>query len=98
LEPLDRVFYIRAILGLVAGVAVGLAVGPGIDQATAIGIALGISIVFYIISYAAAKRVSGNIPKKERRKVATNGIFPFIFLLLMFMIITYTILHQNIAS
>jgi divalent metal cation (Fe/Co/Zn/Cd) transporter len=98
LEPLDRVFYIRAILGLVAGVAVGLAVGPGIDQATAIGIAFGISIVFYIISYAAAKKVSGNIPKKERRKVATNGIFPFIFLLLMFMIITYTMLHQNIAS
>jgi hypothetical protein len=92
LEPLDRVFYIRAILGLVAGVAVGLAVGPGIDQATAIGIAFGISIVFYIISYA------GNIPKKERRKVATSGIFPFIFLLLMFMIITYTMLHQNIAS
>jgi hypothetical protein len=30
--------------------------------------------------------------------VATNGIFPFIFLLLMFMIVTYTILHQNIAS
>jgi protein-S-isoprenylcysteine O-methyltransferase Ste14 len=85
-------------LGLVAGVAVGLAVGPGIDQATAIGIAFGISIVFYIISYAAAKKVSGNIPKKERRKVATNGIFPFIFLLLMFMIITYTMLHQNIAS
>jgi protein-S-isoprenylcysteine O-methyltransferase Ste14 len=98
LEPLDRVFYIRAILGLVAGVAVGLAVGPGIDQATAIGIAFGISIVFYIISDAAAKKVSGNIPKKERRKVATNGIFPFIFLLLMFMIITYTMLHQNIAS
>lgn len=85
-------------MGLVAGVAVGLAVGPGIDQATAIGITFGISIVFYIISYAAAKRVSGNIPKKERRKVATSGIFPFIFLLLMFMIITYTMLHQNIAS
>jgi hypothetical protein len=98
LEPLDRVFYIRAILGLVAGVAVGLAVGPGVDQPTAIGIAFGISIVFYIISYAAAKKVSGNIPKKERRKVATSGVFPFIFLLLMFMIITYTMLHQNIAS
>lgn len=85
-------------MGLVAGVAVGLAVSPGTDQPTAIGIAFGISIVFYIISYAAAKRVSGSIPKKERRKVATSGIFPFIFLLLMFMIITYTMLHQNIAS
>lgn len=85
-------------MGLVGGVIVGLAVGPGTDQATAIGIALIIAIVFYIISYAAAKKVTGNISKKERRKVATSGIFPFIFLLLMFMIVTFTILHQNVAS
>jgi protein-S-isoprenylcysteine O-methyltransferase Ste14 len=98
LQPLDRVFYTRAILGMVAGVIVGLAIAPGADQASAVGIAFSISIVFYIISYATGKRVSGNIPKKERRKVATSGIFPFIFLLLMFMIITYTVLHQSIAS
>ncbi len=98
METLDRVFYIRAFTGLIAGVIVGLTIGPGTNQATAVGIALVISIIFYIISYAAAKRLSGNIPKKERRKMATNGIFPFIFLLLMFMIVTYTILHQNIAS
>lgn len=88
----------RAILGLVAGVIVGIAIGPGTDQASAIGIAFSMAIVFYILSYATGKRVFGNIPKKERRKVATSGIFPFIFLLLMFMIITYTVLHQNIAS
>jgi protein-S-isoprenylcysteine O-methyltransferase Ste14 len=88
----------RAILGLVAGVIVGIAIGPGTDQASAVGIAFSIAIVFYIFSYATGKRVSGNIPKNERRKVATSGIFPFIFLLLMFMIITYTVLHQNIAS
>jgi protein-S-isoprenylcysteine O-methyltransferase Ste14 len=98
LETLDRVFYVRAFTGLIAGVIVGLTIGPGTNQATAVGIALVISIIFYIISYAVAKRLSGNIPKKARRKVATNGIFPFIFLLLMFMIVTYTILHQNIAS
>jgi protein-S-isoprenylcysteine O-methyltransferase Ste14 len=98
LETLDRVFYVRAITGLIAGVIVGLVIGPGTNQATAVGIALVISMVFYIISYAAARRISGSIPKKERRKVATSGIFPFIFLLLMFMIVTYTMLHQSIAS
>jgi hypothetical protein len=98
LEQLDRVFYTRAVLGLIAGVIVGLAVGPGTDQPTVIGIALIIAIVFYIISYAAAKKVTTNISRKERRYVATSGIFPFIFLLLMFMIITFTILHQNVAS
>ncbi|MGA7603980.1 MAG: hypothetical protein WB053_02495 [Nitrososphaeraceae archaeon] len=98
MQPLDRVFYMRAILGLIAGVIVGIAIGPGTDQASAVGIAISMAIVFYILSYATGKRVFGNIPKKERRKVATSGIFPFIFLLLMFMIITYTVLHQNIAS
>ena len=98
MQPLDRVFYTRAFLGLIAGVIVGIAIGPGTEQASAVGIAFSIGIVFYILSYATGKRVSGNIPKKERRKVATSGIFPFIFLLLMFMIITYTVLHQNIAS
>jgi protein-S-isoprenylcysteine O-methyltransferase Ste14 len=98
LQPVDRVFYTRAILGLIAGVIVGIAIGPGTEQASAVGIAFSMAIVFYILSYATGKRVSGNIPKKERRKVATSGIFPFIFLLLMFMIITYTVLHQNIAS
>ena len=98
MQPLDRVFYTRAILGLIAGVIGGIAIGPGTEQASAVGIAFSIAIVFYILSYATGKRVSGNIPKKERRKVATSGIFPFIFLLLMFMIITYTVLHQNIAS
>ncbi|MGB8133875.1 MAG: hypothetical protein WCE99_06765 [Nitrososphaeraceae archaeon] len=98
MQPLDRVFYMRAILGLIAGVIVGIAIGPGTDQASAVGIAFSMAIVFYILSYATGKRVFGNIPKKERRKVATSGIFPFIFLLLMFMIITYTVLHQNIAS
>ncbi|MGA6923592.1 MAG: hypothetical protein WBY22_11755 [Nitrososphaeraceae archaeon] len=98
MQPLDRVFYMRAILGLVAGVIVGIAIGPGTDQASAVGIAFSMAIVFYILSYSTGKRVFGNIPKKERRKVATSGIFPFIFLLLMFMIITYTVLHQNIAS
>lgn len=98
MQPLDRIFYTRAILGLIAGVIVGIAIGPGTEQASAVGIAFSIAIVFYILSYATGKRVSGNIPNKERRKVATSGIFPFIFLLLMFMIITYTVLHQNIAS
>jgi hypothetical protein len=98
LELLDRIFYIRAIMGLIAGIIVGLSIRPGYDQASSIGIAFFVGIVFYILSYAVAKKISRNIPKKERRKIATNGIFPFIFLLLMFMIITFTVLYQSIAS
>src|ERR671918_652225 len=47
--------------------------------------------------YSLAKRIAKNIPKTERRKLATNGIFPFIFLLMMFMIVVYTGLYQFMA-
>jgi hypothetical protein len=54
-----------------------------------------VGLVFYIISYVSAKKIVTKIKKEERRKLVTNGIFPFIFLLLMFMIIVYTGLYGN---
>jgi len=93
LEYLDRVFYIRAILGLIAGVITGFVIAPGTSQGNAAATALLIGIIFYVISYEVAKRLAKNIPNVQRRKLVTNGIF----LLLMFMIIVYTGLHENIA-
>jgi protein-S-isoprenylcysteine O-methyltransferase Ste14 len=95
LDPLDRVFYMRAILGLIAGISTGLSIAPGTPQGLAIGTAVLIGLIFYIVSYQIAKRIAKNIPKNDRRKLATNGIFPFIFMLIMFMIAIYTGLHEN---
>jgi uncharacterized membrane protein len=69
LEPIDKIYYIRAILGIIAGVIIALSISPDTNQGTIIG------IIFI-----------------------TNGIFPFIFLLIMFMILAYTGLHQNLAT
>jgi hypothetical protein len=55
------------------------------------------AIVFYFISLGIGKGIAKNIPKDKRRKVATEGIMPFIFLLLAFMIIVYTALHQSVV-
>ena len=98
LNTLDRVFYMRAILGLIAGVTAGFVIAPGTPQSNAIGIAIMIGAVFYIISYQIAKRIASSLPKTDRRKLATSGITPFIFLLLMFMIIVYTGLHEGLVS
>ena len=95
LDPLDRVFYMRAILGLVAGIVTGFSISPGASQGLAISTAMLIGLIFYIASYQMAKRIAKNIPGNNRRKLATNGIFPFIFMLIMFMIAIYTGLHQN---
>jgi Kef-type K+ transport system membrane component KefB len=87
----------RAVVGLIAGMIAGFVIVPGSDQKTVIGWIILIGLLFYIMSYVIAKRLAGRIAKSERKKVATNGIFPFIFLLLMFMIVVYTGLHQGLA-
>jgi protein-S-isoprenylcysteine O-methyltransferase Ste14 len=88
----------RAILGIIAGVSIAFSISPGTNQGTILGIMIVMSILFYIISYWISKKIIPNVPKTEKRKFVTNGIFPFIFLLLMFMIISYTGLHQNLAT
>src|ERR671930_1599846 len=98
LESLDRVFCMRAALGLIACIIAGFVIPAGTNQNTAAGTVILIGMIFYIMSYGVAKSIAKNIPQTMRRKLATNGIFPFIFLLLMFMIIIYTVLHQKIAG
>jgi phage shock protein PspC (stress-responsive transcriptional regulator) len=88
----------RAILGILAGIIIAFSISPGTNQVTILGIIIIMSLLFYIISYWISKKILPNVPKAEKRKFVTNGIFPFIFLLVMFMIVSYTGLHQNLAT
>jgi len=98
LEPTDKIYYIRALLGMLAGIIIAFSITPGTNQETTFGIIIIMSLLFYIISYWISKKIIPNVPKAEKRKFITNGIFPFIFLLIMFMIVSYTGLHQNLAT
>jgi hypothetical protein len=103
LDTFERVYYTRAIIGVAAGIIAGFVipfdpVNPPVDQGVSVGIALGIAIVFYFVSFGVGKNIAKNVPKEKRRKVATEGIIPFIFMLLASMIIVYTALHQSILS
>ena len=42
-----------------------------------------------------AKRIGLGLKTEDRKKIATNGIFPFIFLVIMFLIVTYTGLYTG---
>ena len=86
----------RALAGVVAGIVAGAVIQVEYDQNTSVGIAILIAIVFYFISFGVGKTLAKNVPKDKRRKVALDGIIPFIFLLLTFMIIVYTALHQSV--
>jgi len=101
LDVFERVYYMRALAGVAAGVIAGFLIpfdAAGIDQGLSVGITLGIAIVTYIISFIIAKGIAKNVPKDKRKKIAMDGIIPFIFLLMTFMIIVYTALHQSVLT
>ncbi|HXW11191.1 MAG TPA: hypothetical protein VD694_00415 [Nitrososphaeraceae archaeon] len=93
MEHLDKIYYMRAILGVICGIVLGVIFSrfpdPGLVPGS-VGIIILLAILFYIISYVAAKRMGLRLKTEDRKKISTNGVFPFIFLLIMFTIVTYT--------
>ena len=100
MDTFERVYYMRALVGVAAGVVAGFLVpfdpAGQLNQGVSVGIAFGMAVLFYFISLGIGRGIARNVPKDKRRKVATEGIVPFIFLLLTFMIIVYTALHQSV--
>jgi membrane protein insertase Oxa1/YidC/SpoIIIJ len=96
LDVFERVYYTRAVHGIIAGIIAGLVIPLDHDQGTSVGIALLLAIVMYIISYAVGKKMAGGVPQDKRRKIATEGIVPFIFMTIVFMVLVYTGLHQSV--
>ena len=79
MDVLDRVYYTRAILGVIAGVIAGLVIIPGTDQGEVMGIIILTALVFYLLSYYISRRIGLTILKSHKRKLATDGIFSFYF-------------------
>ena len=97
MDIFERVYYMRALVGVAAGAIAGFVIPIDIGQVASVGTAVIIAIVFYIISIGIGRSIAKGVPKDKRKKVATEGIVPFIFLLLTFMIIVFTALHQSIV-
>ena len=85
----------RALVGVAAGIVAGVVIPVEFDQYTSVSTAILVGMVFYLASLGIGRRIAKNVPRDKRKKVATEGIMPFIFLLLVFMIIVYTALHQS---
>jgi hypothetical protein len=98
LDIFERLYYMRALVGVAAGIVAGIVIPGDFDQYTSIGTAILVGMVFYFASLAIGRRIAKNVPRDKRKKVATEGIMPFIFLLLTFMIIVYTALHQSFIA
>jgi hypothetical protein len=85
----------RALVGVVGGIIAGFVIPVEFDQYASVATTILIGIVFYSASLGIGRRIAKNVPRDKRKKVATEGIIPFIFLLLTFTIIVYTMLHQS---
>jgi uncharacterized membrane protein YjjP (DUF1212 family) len=98
LQKLDKVYYIRSAIGVIAGLVAGSVIQPSFGQVISVATAIIIGIVFYFISFAIAKSIAKNIPKEFKNKVALDGLIPFMFMLLVSMIVMYTALHEGSAT
>jgi len=92
----DKIYYFRTILAAIAGSIIGIIVKPYELQSNTIGTTIIIGIIFYVISYIIAKKISGDIPKDKKNKLITNGIFAYIFMLLTFMVMIFTIINEHL--
>jgi membrane protein insertase Oxa1/YidC/SpoIIIJ len=97
LDVQDKIYYLRTILAAIAGSILGIIVKPDSVQSNTLGVTILVGVVFYIISYIIAKKMVGEIPKDKNRKLITNGIFAYMFMLLTFMVLIYTAINQHIV-
>ncbi|MDQ3872584.1 MAG: hypothetical protein M3258_03120 [Thermoproteota archaeon] len=95
MDIFERVYFMRALVGITAGIVAGFVIPVAFDQYSSVATAILIGMIFYSVSVVIGRRIAKDVPKDKRKKVATEGIMPFIFLLLAFMIIVYTVLHQS---
>ncbi|MEW5839455.1 hypothetical protein [Nitrososphaera sp.] len=91
----DKIYYMRIALGVIGGIIAGLVIAPEFDQGTSVGIAFAIAAVLFGISVAVAKKMARGLPREVQKKAGYDGIVPFIFMNIVFMVIVYTALHQG---
>ncbi len=91
----DKIYYLRLVIAAIAGSILGVIIQPKAGQSSIVEIIILLGIVFYGISYIIAKRLASGIPSIKQGKLISNGIFAYIFMLVTFMVIIYTVLHQG---
>lgn len=93
MDALDKVFWVRISLAVIAGFVAG-ALGFFSTNLNSIN-GIGIGFLFYIISYIVVRALYGkSIPTTERKRLATNGIGGYIFMFLFIWILYNTIVYS----
>lgn len=94
---LDRLFWVRVGVAVVAGVAATFIFEPvaGEERRWA---SIGFMIVVFIATVIFGKSMNIRLPPSDRKKLVTQGIGSYIFLYLFMWIVSYTLVNMPEAG
>ncbi len=96
-KGLDKVFWIRVGLGILAG-ALSAEMGSTMVHYRDKGFtAVGIAIILFIISYAIAKTLRVPLPSSDKRKLVMTGIGSYFLMFLFTWILVNTLIHPDVG-
>lgn len=93
---LDKVFWMRVGLGLLAG-TLSAEIGLPLDVSSRIGLGFGIMIILFIISYVVAKAMRVPILPSDKRKLVTTGYGSYFLMFIFSWILVNTLIHPEIG-
>ncbi len=91
---LDKVFWIRIGLGILAGI-LAAEIGDPMDVSGRIGFGFGIMIVMFIISYGVARSLRIPILPTDKKKLLTTGYGSYFLMFIFSWILTNTLMHAE---
>lgn len=89
-RKLDQLFWLRIILAVVAGVT-AVFIFESVEGEERRWAVIGYMALLFLATIFVAKSMRIPLPKSDRKKIVTQGIFSYIFLFLFIWVLTYTV-------
>ena len=96
---LDKLFWLRVGLGVLAG-ALSALIGSGSafsDESSRVGLGFGIMIILFIVSYVIAKSMRIPIAISDKKKLITTGDGSYFLLFIFCWILVNTLIHPDVG-
>ncbi|MDE1830552.1 MAG: hypothetical protein KGI25_09535 [Thaumarchaeota archaeon] len=94
---LDKVFWLRVGLGILAG-AISAILGSPLEVSQRIFVGFGIMIVMFIVSYGIAKGFRVPLLPSDKRKLVTTGYGSYFLMFIFSWILINTVINADLSS
>ena len=93
-KKLDKLFWIRIGLAVIAGTAATFIFEP-IEGEERRWASIGFMIILFMITIGIGKGMKMQLPSSDRKKLVTQGIGSYVFLYLFMWIVSYTLVNMS---